>query len=96
MYKKLEHLGAVFYTDNWEAFANVLPKHSHVIGKAHTISIEQDNSNTRHHIGRFTRKTKVVSRSVEMVELSMRLWVHVNKPEEFAKYQIIFKSAIRI
>jgi insertion element IS1 protein InsB len=96
LYKKLEHLGAVFYTDKWEAFANVLPKHSHVIGKAHTISIEQDNGNTRHHIGRFTRKTKVVSRSVEMVELSMRLWVHVNKPEEFAKYQIIFKSAIRI
>jgi len=29
----------VFYTDDWEAFAKVLPQKCHVIGKAHTIDI---------------------------------------------------------
>ncbi len=31
--------------------------------------------------------TKVVLRSEEMVELTMRLWVHINKLKEFAKHQ---------
>ncbi|MFM2343643.1 MAG: hypothetical protein RLZZ210_251, partial [Pseudomonadota bacterium] len=61
---------------------------------AHTISIEQDNSNTRHNIGRFTRKTKIVSRSEQMVELSMKLWVNINKPDEFNKLQTILCSAL--
>jgi len=41
----------IFYTDDWSAFAKVLPKKRHVIGKAHTAAIEQNNSNTRHHLG---------------------------------------------
>jgi IS1 family transposase len=94
LYSKLKHLDAVFYTDKWEAFSAVLPKDRHIIGKAHTIGIEQDNSNTRHHIGRFTRRTKVVSRSEEMVELTMRLWVNINKDSEFNKYQSILSSAL--
>ncbi|MDR2260360.1 MAG: hypothetical protein LBE06_05375, partial [Azoarcus sp.] len=39
----------VYYTDAWEAFAKVLPPERHIVGKSHTISIERDNSNTRHH-----------------------------------------------
>jgi len=70
LYNKVKHLtNCVFYTDNWDAFAKVLPPQRHVIGKAGTISIEQDNSNTRHYLGRFTRRTKVVSKSVAMVHL---------------------------
>jgi len=34
----------------------------HVIGKAYTITLEHDNSNTRHHLGRMSRSTKVVSK----------------------------------
>jgi len=94
LYKKIEHLNTVFYTDNWEAFTAVLPKNRHFVGKKHTTMIEQNNSNTRHHLGRMARRTKIVSRSIEMVELSMRLWVHVNKPNEFAKHQAIFSKCI--
>jgi insertion element IS1 protein InsB len=52
----------VFYTDDWNAFSQGLPPECHVVGKAHAIDIEHDNSNTRHHLGRFTRRTQVVSR----------------------------------
>ncbi|MGD0548626.1 MAG: IS1 family transposase, partial [Terracidiphilus sp.] len=63
LYDKVKHLtGCIFYTDEWDAFAKILPAQCHVVGKAHTITIEQDNSNTRHHLGRMTRRTKVVSK----------------------------------
>ena len=48
LYDKVKHLtDCVFYTDDWEAFAQVLPKERHIIGKAHTHTIERDNSNIR-------------------------------------------------
>jgi IS1 family transposase len=64
----------MFYTDNWHAFAEILPPERHVIGKSGTITIEQDNSNTRHHLGRFTRRTKVVSKCLNMIYYTIRIW----------------------
>ena len=90
---KLSHLkDCTFYTDDWDAFTKVLPRDRHIIGKKHTISIEQDNSNTRHHLGRMTRRTKIVSRSEEMIYLSMTLWYALNTPEIFCDFQNIYIS----
>jgi len=59
LYRKVSHLTeCIFFTDDWPAFAKVLPKDQYVIGKRGTIAIEQDNSNTRHHLRRMTRRTK--------------------------------------
>ena len=81
LYDKVKHCRyCIFFTDAWDAFAKVLPPERHVIGKAHTVGIEQDNSNTRHHLARFTRQTKVVSKSDTMVDLSIRLWQAVTDP----------------
>jgi insertion element IS1 protein InsB len=67
LYKKVKHLkGCVFHTDAWDTFAEVLPAKRHVIGKAHTVAIERDNSNTRHHLARF-RFSASVPRSLESV-----------------------------
>ncbi|MGH8338130.1 MAG: IS1 family transposase [Gammaproteobacteria bacterium] len=94
LYHKVKHLtDCIFYTDDWEAFAHVLPPERHVIGKAHTIMIEQDNSNTRHHLGRMTRRTKVVSKKEEMVYAAIKLWCALTQPETFAEFQ---KSALSI
>ncbi|MCP5134874.1 MAG: IS1 family transposase [Gammaproteobacteria bacterium] len=68
VYDKVKHLtDCIFYTDGWDAFAQHLPPARHVIGKAGTITIEHDNSNTRHHLGRMTRRTKVVLEKAQMV-----------------------------
>jgi len=84
----VKHLkDAMFHTDNWDAFAKVLPKTRHITGKAGTVAIERDNSNTRHNLGRFTRKTKIVSKSEEMVDLTLRLWYNMKKEEVFAMYR---------
>ena len=63
LFDKVKHLSdCQYYTDNWEAFAKVLPAERHHIGKSGTATVERDNSNTRHHLGRFTRRTKIVSK----------------------------------
>jgi insertion element IS1 protein InsB len=84
LYEKVRHLkGCTFYTDDWDTFAKVLPPERHVIGKAHTIDIEHDNSDTRHHLGRFTRRTKVVSKKEFMVDLTLRIWHSVTTTNRF-------------
>jgi IS1 family transposase len=90
----VSHLeNCTFYTDAWDAFSNVLPPERHVIGKAHTIDIEHDNSNTRHHLGRFTRRTKVVSRKEHMVNLTLRIWHAITTTNLFYELQ---KTALSI
>ena len=75
LYEKIRHCRqATFYTDDWDAFSKVLPKNRHVIGKAHTVAIERNNSNTRYYLGRFNRKTKIVSRSEVMVNVTLKIW----------------------
>ena len=75
LYEKVKHLeNCIFYTDDWDAFAKVLPRDRHVIGKVHTTIIEQDHSNIRHHFGRMTRRTKVLSKKEDMIHASLKLW----------------------
>ena len=94
LYEKVKHLkNCTFYTDDWDAFAKVLPPERHIIGKSGTIAIEQDNSNTRHHLGRFTRRTKVVSKSEHMVDLTLRIWHAVTTTDMFYLLQ---KEALSI
>ena len=88
LYNKVKHLkDCMFYTDDWNFFSLVLPKGRHKIGKEYTVAIEQNNSNTRHHLGRFTRRTKVVSKCKEMVDVSLRIWYHLTSGSLFAKFQ---------
>ena len=58
-----------------------------MIGKSGTVAIEQDNSNTRHHIGRMTRKTKVVSKTVEMVDMTLKLWCALTNQDTYTLFQ---------
>jgi insertion element IS1 protein InsB len=90
---KLKHLPAgIFYTDDGEAFTQVLPNERDIIGKAHTHAIERANSKTRHHLARMTRRTQVVSKSQDMVHASLKLWCALTVPAIFASYQALFLS----
>jgi insertion element IS1 protein InsB len=72
LYAQLEKFtNAVFHTDDWNAFAAVLPKDRHKIGKRYTNAIERHNSNTRHHLSRMNQRTKVVSHCPTMLELAI-------------------------
>ena len=88
LYEKVKHIkDCTFYTDNWSVFADVLPPERHVVGKTHTAAIERDNSNTRHHLGRFTRRSKIVSKKIAMVDLTLKLWQMLTLKPWPEKYQ---------
>ena len=93
LYEKVKHLkNCTFYTDSWDVFSKVLPKGQHVVGKQHTVAIERDNSNTRNDLARFTRRTKVVSRSEKMVNNTLMLWQAFQSSDLFSSLQRIFLS----
>ncbi|MDR0708402.1 MAG: hypothetical protein LBF60_11105 [Treponema sp.] len=64
-----------------------MPPERHVVGEAHAIDIERDNSNTRHQLGRFTRRTKAISKKAEMVDLTLKLWRMLTSEKGFRYYQ---------
>jgi len=72
-----------------------MPKDRHVMDKAHTADIKHDNSNTRHHLGRFTRRTKVVSHSQYMVDLTLRIWHAITTTDRFNQLQNTATSIFR-
>jgi insertion element IS1 protein InsB len=70
----------LYCTDDYQPYDSALPVGKHHIGKDLTYQIEQNNSRQRHWFARFKRKSVVVTRSLLMLELTMRLFAtfHVN------------------
>ena len=92
LWKIIRRDNCIYYTDDWSVYSKVIPSDQHIVGKQHTFLIESNNSNTRHRIARMTRKTKVVSKSEEAVDLTMKLWVHFEDSNNFLKEQSNFIS----
>ena len=55
-----------------EGYHRLIPEVQLFTGKDLTVPIEQDNSNIRRFLARFRRRTKVVSKVIEMVDLSLK------------------------
>ncbi len=62
------------YKDEWEGFFRVISESRHFFGKDLTYVIEQTNSDIRHRLARFKRKTKASSRSTDMLHDSLKLF----------------------
>ena len=56
----------------------LIPSDQWLTGKQYTHDIERDNSNIRHFLARFRRRTKVISRQAYRVDLSLRLYHHLH------------------
>ncbi len=71
----------VYFSDHWRAYSDLIPEELLIQTKAETHLIESNNFPQRHWFARFRRKTCVVSRSLEMIELTTMLYaaIHVNK-----------------
>ena len=75
---------SIFFTDHWDAYAELIPPELLKQTKAETHGIERNNFRQRHWFGRFRRKTCIVSRSKRMVDLTMSLFARfkVNGTQE--------------
>jgi insertion element IS1 protein InsB len=67
----------VYGTDKWATYASVLPQDTLVQSKALTHEIERHHGRQRHGFGRFKRTSIMVSKSKEMVDLTMALFAVV-------------------
>jgi len=86
--------GKTFVTDDWEGYHRLIPQDQLFTGKDLTFPVEQDNSNVRHYLARFRRRTKVVSKCRTMVDLSLRLLYHLQDPANYADYAKKFLSIL--
>jgi len=83
LWERIARSECTYYTDEYARLPRVIPSEQHIVSKAGTHLIESNNASTRHRVARFTRRTKVVSKSVTMVDLTMRLWAHFEQPPKF-------------
>ena len=85
--------GKTFVTDDWEGYHRLIPENQLFTGKDLTYPIEQDNSDIRNFLARFGRRTKVVSKVEEMVDLSLRLYHNLHdNVDNFLKKANVFRS----
>jgi IS1 family transposase/transposase-like protein len=63
----------LYCTDKWATDASVIPQDTLVQSQATTHTIERNHCRQRHWFGRFKRKSIIISKSKEMVELTMNL-----------------------
>ena len=76
-----------------EGYHRLIPDDQLFTGKDLTVPIEQDNSNIHHFLARFRRRTKVVSKVVEMVDLSLRIYHHFHDNlDAFAEKAAVFRA----
>lgn len=70
---------AFYATDDFGTYHQILPRHKHAVGKDLTYTTEQHNSDTRHWMARFRRKSKVVTHNPEMARLAVIAVEYVHK-----------------
>jgi insertion element IS1 protein InsB len=66
---------ARFCTDEWKSYEKLIPWPQHWVGKRWTQDIERQNLNFRTHLKRLQRKTICFSRSNEMHEAMIKLYI---------------------
>ena len=79
------YLGASYHTND-KYTLGILLRPSNVFSIGFTKH-EQNNSDTRHFLARMTRRSKVVSKSSHMIDMSIRLMEYYRDPDHFSAYQ---------
>jgi insertion element IS1 protein InsB len=80
-YKRLKQWNVQIYcTDEYQVYSAIIPERRLVMSKRETRGIERNHTPNRHWFARFKRKSIVVSKSLEMVDLTMALFAkfHAN------------------
>lgn len=66
---------AIFYTDRWDAY-NLIPYKRRIIRRGGTNHVERLFLTLRNDNPRFARKSIRFSKSLKMLENSIKLWIH--------------------
>jgi len=80
---KVDDGKCIFVTDEYQPFFKHIPEQRHFYGKDITFPIEQSNSDIRHWLARFIRRSKSSTRSVKMLTASLTLMHAVQINSQF-------------
>ena len=64
----------LYCTDDWAAYAELIPQGRLFVGKEETHGLERDRARQRHWPARFRRRSIVVSKAKRMVDVSIALF----------------------
>ncbi len=74
LWKRIEpEAKGIVYADYWKPYKEIVPKGKLVQTEKETYTVESYNSLIRHFLARFRRKTKCYTKSIAMMELSLKL-----------------------
>jgi insertion element IS1 protein InsB len=79
----------IFHTDWWEPYTKFLPTTQHRQGKDQTYTIEGYNSNFRDDLQRLTRRTKAYSKSQDMLNHSINIYIHSHNEKKLAELKLL-------
>ena len=65
-----------YVTDGWKVYASFVKAGDHIISKTYMTRVEGENTRLRHYLPRLHRKTLCYSKSVDMLQHSIRLLLH--------------------
>ena len=84
----------LYCTDDWAAYAELIPQGRLYVGKDQTHGIERDHSRQRHWLARFRRRTCVVSKAERMVDASIALFVRFGDAPGSANSYLCYPKTI--
>lgn len=80
LWLRIKAWNSYFYvTDGYPVYPCFINQEDHLISKTYMTRVEGENSRLRHYLARLHRKTFCYSKSVEMLDLSIRLLVYYLK-----------------
>jgi insertion element IS1 protein InsB len=86
---KFTHSNTIYYTDYWESYEKFIPPNQHYQGKDQTYTIEGYNSNFRDDLQRLTRRTKAYSKSQDMLNHSLYLYIVEHNTKQLKRLDTI-------
>ena len=69
----------LYITDGWKVYPCFIDDCDHLVSKTAMTRVEGENSRLRHYLARLRRKTFCYSKSIDMLEVSIRLLTYYLK-----------------
>ena len=77
LWNRVKQWKCYFYvTDGWKVYPEFIPSEDQIIRKTYMTRVEGENTRLRHYLARLHRKTLCYSKSIEMLDYSIRLLIH--------------------
>ncbi|GGA03992.1 hypothetical protein CYANOKiyG1_16220 [Okeania sp. KiyG1] len=77
LWAQVEKWNCYFYvTDGWKVYPQFISQGDQIISKTYMTRVEGENTRLRHYLARLHRKTLCYSKSLQMLEYSVRLLIH--------------------